>query len=103
MVNNKKDNNTVEDTIIEELEETTQDQEVESTEEVVEQLPTIETLTHDKLKLLADIENISKRHANARVDLIKYSPANLLNDLLPTLDLFEQALNAKQASDEVKN
>ena len=103
MVNNKKDNNTVEDTIIEELEETTQDQEVESTEEVVEQLPTIETLTHDKLKLLADIENISKRHANERVDLIKYSPANLLNDLLPTLDLFEQALNAKQASDEVKN
>jgi molecular chaperone GrpE len=71
--------------------------------EIVEEELTIENLQAKNLELLADMENLRKRLATEKADLIKYGAKNLIEEILPSLDLFRSALEAKNVSDEVKN
>ncbi len=52
-------------------------------------------------KLLADMENLRKRFEEEKMFFIKYRSASFLIEVLPTLDMFEIALNA-EASEEVR-
>lgn len=55
-------------------------------------------------RLLADTENTRKRMQKERQDLHKFAVQNVILELLPSLDTFENALNcSEQSSEEVKN
>jgi molecular chaperone GrpE len=54
-------------------------------------------------RLLADMENLRKRTDEEKADNYKYRASGFIIEVLPTIDMFEQALNAKNVSDEVKN
>lgn len=48
------------------------------------------------LTALADIENLKKRHARERDEILSFSNASLINALLPVIDNFQLALDAAQ-------
>jgi molecular chaperone GrpE len=54
-------------------------------------------------RLLADMENLRKRTEEEKADNYKYRASGFIIEILPTIDMFEQALSAKNVSDEVKN
>jgi len=55
------------------------------------------------LEVLAEMENLRKRFDDERIGMIKFRAASFIQELLPTLDMFEMALSSKDISDEVKN
>ncbi len=58
----------------------------------------------DKLRVLADAENVKKRLQRETEDLKKYAGESILADLLPVLDNLDLALmHADQADDACKN
>ena len=67
-----------------------------------------EELSEEKAKSMriqADMINFKKRKEEEIASFYKYANADLIESLLPTIDNFERALNAKvsdEASDEVK-
>lgn len=48
------------------------------------------------LTALADIENLKKRHARERDDILMYANSSLIGGLLPVIDNFQLALDAAQ-------
>ncbi len=70
---------------------------VESTEEVAEDFKT------KYLKVLAEMENLRKRLDTERTELIKYRASSFIQNILPTVDMFEMAMKAQNASEEVRN
>ena len=57
------------------------------------------------MRIQADMINFKKRKEDELAAFYKYANADLIESLLPTIDNFERALNAKvsdEASDEVK-
>lgn len=71
----------------------------ESLEEIFEEID-----FEEKYKeALATMENLRKRVDNERVDFMKYRAASFIESILPTIDMFELAINAENISDEVKN
>ena len=54
----------------------------------------IEQLKDEKLRLLADMENLRKRSDRDRVDSIRYGSINFARDILSTSDNLSRALNA---------
>lgn len=48
------------------------------------------------LTALADIENLKKRHAREKDEILMYSNGSLINALLPVIDNFQLALDAAQ-------
>ncbi len=63
----------------------------------------LETLKEKNISLLAEMENLRKRHANEKIDASKYFLSSFLQDFIPSLEMFESALKAKNVSDEIKN
>lgn len=61
-----------------------------SREEVLEN--EVAELKDKYLRLQADLENMRKRHARERLDLIHGASNDLIKDLLPVLDDFERAI-----------
>ena len=61
----------------------------------------IEKLRDEKLRLLADMENLRKRSERDRLDLIRYGSINLARDILSPDDNLSRALET--ISDEEKN
>lgn len=58
----------------------------------------------DKYKeALASMENLRKRLDTERQDLLKYKASSFIQAILPTIDMFELAMNANNVSEEVKN
>ncbi len=55
------------------------------------------------MKVLAEMENLRKRFESERQDVMKYKASSFIQNILPTVDMFEMALNAQNLSDEVKN
>jgi molecular chaperone GrpE len=55
------------------------------------------------LNALADMENLRKRLDNERVDLIKFRASSFIQEILPTIDMFELALCSKNVKPEIKN
>lgn len=55
------------------------------------------------LRVAADFENYKRRTAQEKDDLLKYSNAKLMGELLPVLDNFQLALKSPGDSPEVQN
>ncbi len=75
-------------------------------EEVKEVEKNIEEVIDYKEKYLlslAEMENLRKRLENEKMDFIKYKASSFIYEILPTVDMFEQALSAKNVSEETKN
>jgi molecular chaperone GrpE len=57
---------------------------------------TLEQLRAKYFTALADIENLRKRHAREREEIVRYSSANIISSILPVVDNFQTALEAAQ-------
>ncbi len=55
------------------------------------------------LRAMAEMDNLRKRLARERSDLLKYGSESLLRDLLPVLDSFEKACDEANASRKKEN
>ena len=87
-IENEEDNNdTQEDTV---TEETTEDE--NSEEDSLEK--EIEKLKEEKIRLLAEMENLRKRFEREKVETIKFGSINLARDILSPGDNLERALDA---------
>ena len=84
-----------ESTSAEELNQTSEDQEV--VEERIKEEPTFEELIKvekDKfLRLFAEFENYKKRTTKERIELFKTAGQEVMTSLLPVIDDFERALS----------
>ena len=87
---------------IENEEEINDSQETTDTEETTEDENTqednlekeIETLKEEKIRLLAEMENLRKRFEREKVETIKFGSINLARDILSPGDNLERALDA---------
>lgn len=57
----------------------------------------------DKMRLMADMENLRKRSQTEKMEYAKYANQNLLQDILPIMDNFERAIMVETESQELKN
>lgn len=55
------------------------------------------------LELMAEKENLTKNLEHEKKEFIKYRSASFLSGIIPTFEMMEQSLKAKNVSDEVKN
>ena len=84
-------------------------EEVDTTEAVVEELDALalkselDELNQRFLRVAADFENYKRRTALEKDDLLKYSNAKLIGEILPVLDNFQLALKTPGDSKEVQN
>ena len=86
-IENEEDNNNQEDI---DTEETSEDENLE--EDSLEK--EIETLKEEKIRLLAEMENLRKRFEREKVETIKFGSINLARDILSPGDNLERALDA---------
>ena len=86
-------------------EDTTEQEEKEETiAKDPEQLATeLADLNQRFLRVAADFENYKRRTALEKDDLLKYSNAKLMGELLPVLDTFQLALKSPGESAETQN
>jgi len=87
-IENEKDNNDTEENT--DTEETSEDENTE--EDSLEK--EIETLKEEKIRLLAEMENLRKRFEREKVETIKFGSINLARDILSPGDNLERALDA---------
>ena len=87
-IENEEDNNDSEENT--DIDETTEDENAE--EENLEK--EIETLKEEKIRLLAEMENLRKRFEREKVETIKFGSINLARDILSPGDNLERALDA---------
>ena len=84
-------------------EETSEDENID--EENLEK--EIETLKEEKIRLLAEMENLRKRFEREKVETIKFGSINLARDILSPGDNLERALDAlpedENHSESIKN
>ncbi len=73
----------------------------EVAEEVAEEV--VEDFKDKYLKVLAEMENLRKRFDAERTEVIKYRASSFVQSILPTVDMFEMAMNSQNVSDEIKN
>ena len=79
---------------IESEEEDTQETEEETLREE------IKTLKEEKIRVLAEMENLRKRFEREKIDSIKYGSVNFARDILSPGDNLERALSAINESEE---
>lgn len=53
------------------------------------------------LRLYSEFENFRRRNAKERIDLIKTASADLVSELIPTIDDFERAKKANETQEDV--
>lgn len=63
----------------------------------------IENFEEKYINAIAEMENLRKRFENERGELYKYRASSFIQEILPTIDMFEMALSSKDVSDEIKN
>ena len=84
-------------------EETSEDENIEEDNFEKE----IETLKEEKIRLLAEMENLRKRFEREKVETIKFGSINLARDILSPGDNLERALDAlpedENHSESIKN
>ena len=121
MVDNKEEDNQqeeIEEPVsknVENDEEINESQEKTDTEEIDEDKKTeegnfekeIEILKEEKIRLLAEMENLRKRFEREKVETIKFGSINLARDILSPGDNLERALDAlpedENYSESIKN
>ena len=100
-IENEEDNNDSEENT--DTEETTEDENTQ--EDNLEK--EIETLKEEKIRLLAEMENLRKRFEREKVETIKFGSINLARDILSPGDNLERALDAlpedENHSESIKN
>ena len=100
IVNEEDNNDSQENT---DIEETSKDENTE--EDSLEK--EIETLKEEKIRLLAEMENLRKRFEREKVETIKFGSINLARDILSPGDNLERALDAlpedENHSQSIKN
>ncbi len=100
-IENEEDNNDSQENT--DSEETTEDENTE--EDSLEK--EIETLKEEKIRLLAEMENLRKRFEREKVETIKFGIINLARDILSPGDNLERALDAlpedENHSESIKN
>ncbi len=72
-------------------------------DETVEKQPEEIDYKAKYLEAIAAMDNLRKRQIQEQAHYHKYRAQSFLENILPTVDMFEMALNAKDVSDEVKN
>ena len=87
-IENEEDNNDIQEST--DIEETSEDE--NSEEDNLEK--EIETLKEEKIRLLAEMENLRKRFEREKVETIKFGSINLARDILSPGDNLERALDA---------
>ncbi len=87
-IENEEDNNDSQENT--DSEETSEDETTE--EDSLEK--EIETLKEEKIRLLAEMENLRKRFEREKVETIKFGSINLARDILSPGDNLERALDA---------
>ena len=87
-VENEEDNNDSQENT--DTEETSEDENTE--EDSLEK--EIETLKEEKIRLLAEMENLRKRFEREKIETIKFGSINLARDILSPGDNLERALDA---------
>lgn len=99
----------LEEEVTEEVQEETAS-ETDAADEAAEEVLDPEKLTADLaelnqrfLRTAADFENYKRRTAQEKDDLLKYSNARLMGELLPVLDNFQLALRTPGESQEAQN
>lgn len=77
---------------------------VEASQDVEKQklVEELEKLNTQYVRLAADFDNYRKRQDQERQDLIKYTSASLVKDLLPALDTFDKAFASFKDMDDVE-
>ncbi len=88
---------TVEDTVEEMVEE------AEAVLDAQELKAQLDELNQRFLRTAADFENYKRRTALEKDDLLKYSNAKIIGEILPVLDTFQLALKTPGDSKEVQN
>ena len=100
-IENEEDNNDSQENT--DTEETSEDENTE--EDSLEK--EIETLKEEKIRLLAEMENLRKRFEREKVETIKFGSINLARDILSPGDNLERALDAlpedENHSESIKN
>ena len=87
-------------------EEPVEEQAEEATEKVVDAAALqvqLDELNQRFLRTAADFENYKSRHALAKEDLMKYSNAKIIGEILPVLDNFQLALKTTSDNKDVQN
>ena len=85
------------------------DSEEENTKETEEDIlkEEIKTLKEEKIRVLAEMENLRKRFEREKIDSIKYGSVNFARDILSPGDNLERALSAineeEEHSQSIKN
>ena len=84
------------------------DEETEYNEEKISDLTNeLESFREEKLRLLAEMENLRKRSDREKIDSIKYGSVNLARDILSLNDNLARALDSisdsKQKDESIKN
>ena len=81
----------------------------DSTEEAEEKLTAEEQLEKDLaeakdkyLRLYSEFENFRRRNAKERIDLVKTASADLMTELLPTIDDFDRAIQANEKQEDIE-
>lgn len=74
---------------------------IEKVEEVSEEIK--ENFKDKYIKILAEMENLRKRSESERSEILKYRASSFIQNILPTVDMFEMAMSAQNISEEVKN
>ena len=72
--------------------DSTEEENEESEEERLQE--EVRTLKEDKIRVLAEMENLRKRFDREKIDSIKYGSANFARDILSPGDNLERALSA---------
>lgn len=88
------------------MEKKIEDKNIDKNKTITEENKTkseIDKLKEKNIILLAEMENLRKSHAKDKQELGKYFLSSFLQKLLPSLEMFESALNSKNVSEEIKN
>ena len=93
------------ETLTENTEENTENEDAQSEEYKLKE--EISRLKEEKIRVLAEMENLRKRFDREKIDSIKYGSANFARDILSPGDNLERALSAvnkeEDHSDSIKN
>ena len=82
-----------------EINEEPADEEIQETEEDILK-EEIKTLKEEKIRVLAEMENLRKRFEREKIDSIKYGSVNFARDILSPGDNLERALSAINQGEE---
>ena len=96
----EKEEKFISEELKEEINEDNEDEEEGSANEEEKLLEEIRSLKEEKIRVLAEMENLRKRFDREKIDSIKYGSVNFARDILSPGDNLERALSAINQEDD---